>query len=233
MTSTAIVGSTGLVGSSILSTLLSLPQISSVHSISRRKPAAAATDTKLDPVIEPDTAQWPAKFSLISPPPQIFFSGLGTTRGAAGSVAAQRLIDHDLNLSLAQAAKEAGVKVYVLISSGGASAQSMMAYPKMKGELEEAVKGLGFDHTVILRPGLIVGEREESRPAEWLVRKIAGAAGMISTGLKDVWAQDKDVIAKAAVSAGLKALEGGEDVPKVWMVGQSDIVRLGRTEWKA
>jgi hypothetical protein len=43
--------------------------------------------------------------------------------------------------------------------------------------------------------------------------------------------QDSDVIARAAVSAGLKALEG--DAPKVWEVGQSEIVKLGRTEWKA
>jgi hypothetical protein len=33
------------------------------------------------------------------------------------------------------------------------------------------------------------------------------------------------------VSAGLKALEGG-DTPKVWALGQADIVRLGRKEWK-
>jgi hypothetical protein len=106
-----------------------------------------------------------------------------------------------------------------------------MAYPKMKGELEEAVKALNFDQTVILRPGLIVGDRDESRPAEWVIRKIAGAAGMVANGLKDFWAQDKDVIAKAAISAGLKALN--EEIPKVWDISQSEIVKLGRTEWKA
>jgi uncharacterized protein YbjT (DUF2867 family) len=136
-----------------------------------------------------------------------------------------------LNLALAQAAKASGVKVYVLISSGGASPHSMMAYPKMKGELEEAVKALDFEHTVILRPGLLVGERQESRPAEFVVRKIAGFAGALSKGLKDFWAQDAEIVGRAAVSAGLAASEG--EGPKVWMVGQSDIVRLGRTEWKA
>ena len=124
------------------------------------------------------------------------------------------------------------MKVYVLISSGGANAGSSMAYPKMKGELEESVKGLGFDATVILRPGLIVGSREESRPAEAVVRKIAGFAGMLGHAFKDSWAQDADVIAKAAVASGLQALEG-KAPEKVWMVGQSDIVRMGRTEWKA
>ncbi|KAH6679805.1 hypothetical protein B0J14DRAFT_306766 [Halenospora varia] len=231
MASTAVVGSTGLVGSHILSTLLSLPSISSVHTISRRAPSSA--DTKLHPLVDADNTQWAPKLSSITPPPGIFFSALGTTKGAAGSVAAQRLIDYDLNLSLAQTAKSSGVKVYVLISTGGANSKSMIPYPKMKGELEDKVKELGFEHTVILRPGLIVGDRTESRPAEWVVRKIAGGMSMLGNGFVDFWAQDKDVIAKAAVAAGLKALEGGEGVPKVWEIGQSEVVKLGRTEWKA
>ena len=44
--------------------------------------------------------------------------------------------------------------------------------------------------------------------------------------------KDADVIAKAAVAAGLKALNEA-DIPKVWLVGQSDIVKLGRTAWPA
>lgn len=101
----------------------------------------------------------------------------------------------------------------------------------MKGELEEAVKELDFEKTVILRPGLIVGGREDSRPPEAAMRYVAGFLGAISSSwLKDGWAQDADVIAKAAVSSGLKALAG--EGPKVWTMGQSDIVRLGKTEWK-
>ena len=103
----------------------------------------------------------------------------------------------------------------------------------MKAELEEAVKELGFEHTVLVRPGLITGDRQESRPAEFAIRKIAGCMSLLGKWAVDFWAQDKDVIAKAAVSAGLKALEGGESVPKVWVLEQSDVVRLGRTEWKA
>jgi len=101
----------------------------------------------------------------------------------------------------------------------------------MKGELEDSVKELGFEHTVILRPGLLVGERSESRFAEAVFRKVAGAMGSVSNVLKDFWAQDADVVAKAAISAGLQALEGGK--PKVWEIGQAEIIKLGRTEWKA
>lgn len=102
----------------------------------------------------------------------------------------------------------------------------------MKGECEEQVKNLGFERTVILRPGVIVGPREESRPGEAVARFLATAIGKVHSSLKDPWAQDADVIAKAAVKAGLKALAG--DVPtgseKVWVLSQSDIIRLGRTE---
>jgi uncharacterized protein YbjT (DUF2867 family) len=107
-----------------------------------------------------------------------------------------------------------------------------MPYLKMKGELEDTVKGLGFEHTVILRPGLILGTREDSRPAEAVVRKIAGVAGwLLGNGGTDFWSQGADVIAKAAVAGGLQALEG-KVTENVWVVEQSDIVRLGRTEWK-
>lgn len=43
--------------------------------------------------------------------------------------------------------------------------------------------------------------------------------------------QDADVIARAAVSASLKALEGTGS-PKIREIGQAEIVKLGRTEWK-
>jgi len=99
----------------------------------------------------------------------------------------------------------------------------------MKGEIEEDVKALGFEHTVILRPGLIAGTREESRPLEAAARFVAGWAGKLHSTLKDTWAQEADVIGRAAVNAGLKALEG--DVPagseKVWVLSGSDIIKLG------
>lgn len=132
---------------------------------------------------------------------------------------------------MATAARKAGSKVCVLISSGSASAESRFAYTKMKGELEEQVKELGFEHTVIVRPGLILGDREEKRTAEGIARGVAGFLGGITTGLVDGWAQSDVVIARAGVAAGLKALEG-EIKEKVVVLAQADVVRLGRTEWK-
>jgi len=85
---------------------------------------------------------------------------------------------------------------------------------------------------VILRPGLLVGSRQEFRAAEWVLRKAATAMGSVSNALKDFWAQDVDVVARAAVKAGTECVEGRRE-EGVWMVQQADIIRMGRTEWKA
>lgn len=165
----------------------------------------------------------------------MLISGLGTSRAAAGGVENQRKIDFDLNFNLAKAAKEAGTKAYVLISSAGANSASSFAYMKMKGELDEAVQALGFDHCIILRPGMIVGPREPATlktRVQGLVGGFANVVGSVSGGaLKDGWAQDAEVIAKAAVRAALDCLEGKETETFRILV-QSDVVRLGKTEWK-
>jgi len=229
MVSTLLLGGTGLVGSHILTTLFTSPTVSIVHALARRH--LKSSDSKLQAIIEPESSQWPSKISSIQPTPSILFSTLGTTRGQAGGVENQRKIDYDLNLELATAAKTAGVKIIVLVSVVGAHPASSNPYSRMKGELEESVKKLDFPHTVILRPGLIIGGREDSRPPEAIAQALARFGGAISGGwLKDIWAQDADVIAKAAVSAGLKTLEDG--APKVSELAQADIIRLGRTEWK-
>lgn len=144
----------------------------------------------------------------------------------------QYKIEHGLNVELARAAHEAGTKVYVLISGSGANKDSSIAYVRMKGQIEEDVKAIGFERTVFLRPGLISGTREESRPVEATIRAIAGWAGKVHSALKDGWAQDADVIGQAAVRAGLRALEG--DVPagseKVWTIEGKDILAVAKED---
>jgi len=179
-----------------------------------------------------DLTTWAPHIASLSPAPSILFSALATTRAAAGGFESQYKLEHDLNIELAKSAKQAGTKTYVLISSSGADPNSFLGYPKMKGEIEDHIKEIGFDHTIILRPGLIGGKREESRPAEAVFRTIASGLGRINEHwLKDTWVQDADVIARAAIAAALKA-QNGEVKEKVWILGQKDIIRLGRTEWK-
>lgn len=110
----------------------------------------------------------------------------------------------------------------------------MSPYLKMKGELEDAVSALDFEQVVIIRPGLLVGDREDSRPPEYAMRLVAAGLSQISrTYLFDTWANPADEVAKATVAAAQKCLDGSAPRGKIWTLGISDIVRLGRTEWKA
>jgi uncharacterized protein YbjT (DUF2867 family) len=86
----------------------------------------------------------------------VLFSSLGTTLKAAGSKEAQRKIDYDYQYQFAKAARENGVQHYVLVSAGFASANSVLYYSKMKGQLEEAVQGLKFPKTTIFKPPMLI-----------------------------------------------------------------------------
>ncbi|XP_012580498.1 PREDICTED: oxidoreductase HTATIP2 isoform X2 [Condylura cristata] len=102
------------------------------------------------------------------------FCCLGTTRGKAGAEGFVR-VDRDYVLKSAELAKAGGCKHFSLLSSKGADKSSNFLYLQVKGEVEARVEELKFDRYSIFRPGVLLCERQESRPAEWLVRKFFGS----------------------------------------------------------
>jgi hypothetical protein len=213
----------------MLSQLLALPSISSVHAYARRELPNPSATTKLNPLTSTETSSWPSLFPK-SANAKVFLSGLGTTYAAAGSLEGQRKIDLDLNYELAKAAKEAGVETYVLISVGFANSKSWMGpYVRMKGEIEDKITSLGFKHTVFVRPGVIVGQRtpDQVRAAEQVFQNAARAVGKLGNVFRDSWAQDDDVIARAAVKGALECAEGKRP-EGVWVMNAGEIVKLGR-----
>lgn len=116
---------------------------------------------KLEKIVEADASKYPG--IIASAKPQICYTSLATTRGAAGSAQAFVDIDYGINYEIAKAAKDAGVQTFVLISSMGASALSPFLYMETKGRLEDDVIALKFPRTIILRPGPLLGEREKSK----------------------------------------------------------------------
>jgi len=100
------------------------------------------------------------------PPADVAVCALGTTRARAGSAAAFRAVDHDAVLAFARAAKAAGVRHFILVSSVGANPKARFLYPRTKGEVERALAGMGFQRLDILQPGLLIGARAERRPVE-------------------------------------------------------------------
>ena len=93
---------------------------------------------------------------------------LGTTIKKAGSQESFKKVDLDYCLGFAKKARESGATTISLVTSVGANADSKNFYLKTKGILENEVKAMGFDSVNIFQPGLLLGNRDEIRPLEFL-----------------------------------------------------------------
>jgi uncharacterized protein YbjT (DUF2867 family) len=100
------------------------------------------------------------------------FCALGTTMRKAGSREAFRRVDYKYPLAIAKAALRGGASHFLLVSAMGANARSWIFYSRVKGELEEAVRVLGYRSLTIARPSLLLGERQERRFAEELGKRV-------------------------------------------------------------
>lgn len=180
----AVFGCTGAVGSHILNTLLANDAFNSVKTISRRLPKPQSP--KLEAIQETDTLKWGNMISSLNPKPSTVFNAVGTTRATAGGIQNQWKIDHDLCIENAKAAKAAGVKTYVFISSGGTRGifSGYMPYCQMKIGVEDAIKELDFEQAIIVRPGMILGERDV--PKAPILETVIGNLNKISQYFQDM-----------------------------------------------
>jgi len=161
-----IAGATGLVGRHCLDAALATPQYRRVTALVRRAPARS--DPRLDLLV---TAfdRLPAMDPVNATDA---FCALGTTIATAGSRQAFAEVDLQHVTAFARFAREGGVRRFVLVSSVGASADASNFYLRVKGQAERAVGAIGFEQLDIIRPGLLLGARSESRPGEAVAQRL-------------------------------------------------------------
>ena len=161
MKNSIVAGATGLVGSNILKQLADRGD----------KPVALARRQVEDLPANAEILEIDFKQFLINgelPHCNHFYLCLGTTIKTAGSRIAFRTVDFDYAFALAKKAREAGATGLSLVSSVGGDPHSKSFYLRTKGQLEEAITALGFARVNIYRPGILMGDREESRALEGL-----------------------------------------------------------------
>jgi uncharacterized protein YbjT (DUF2867 family) len=98
---------------------------------------------------------------------------LGTTIRKAGSQQAFRTVDFAYPAEIARLGLERGAHHFLLVSALGADARSRVFYNRVKGELENAVLALPYRAHTIVRPSLLLGEREETRLGEKIGERLA------------------------------------------------------------
>ena len=155
----AVVGSSGLVGSFLINNLSVL--YPKVISYSRRKIHFDKKNVK-NLIIDFNNLENESSFKEIDH----LYIALGTTRRKAGSDKNFELVDYHYCINLARSANKMGVKRISVISSVGSDPDSVFLYPRTKGMLEREIIKIPLDHLNIVKPGIILGERIETRVGE-------------------------------------------------------------------
>ena len=156
-----VLGASGLIGSFVVQKLLAQPLVEKVVVVVR-KPL-----TFQHPKLEQVLADY-STFEKATSELRVdeLYCCLGTTQKKTPNKVRYYEVDHDYPFLAAKLFKEKGTKTYILVSSIGASAKSSSFYLQTKGQLEEDVMALNFNKTLIFRPSLLLGKRNEQRILE-------------------------------------------------------------------
>lgn len=212
-----VLGATGLTGNMVVQGLLDQPDISRVVVPLRKRlgfehPKLDQRVVDFDGLLE-DPGQMSELFKV-----DVLVCCLGTTIKKAGSQDSFRKVDYGYPLAAARLAREQGAKALILMSAIGASSGSTIFYNRVKGELEDAVRELGFPYLSIYHPSLLLGDRSESRPGEALGQKAMPMVNRFMFGPLDRYkAIGADVVAQAMVNevCGLVTQLSAEQVIQV------------------
>lgn len=218
-----LLGATGLVGGNCLDQLLEHPAYSRVRVLTRRK--LPRRHERLEQHI--------VRFDRLEDHASLFrchdlFLCLGTTRARAGSAEAFREIDFGFNYEAARLAAAAGANQVLLVSSMGANAESSFLYPRVKGELENAVRELDFWAIRIFRPSFLLGKRPESRWGESLAIGIMRGVDRLTGGWLSRFRPVEAEFVATAMLQTAQSLQGGYE-----LYHSDDISRIGEEKTKS
>jgi uncharacterized protein YbjT (DUF2867 family) len=207
-----LAGASGLIGSEILDRLVRDEDVLEVRVLVRRPLDRALVGRKVRELI--------TSFDSLDAHPDWFrvdqvFSALGTTIRQAGSKDAFRRVDRDYPLALARLAHAQGARHFLLVSSAGADARSRVFYSRVKGETEDAVRGVGYESLTIARPSFLLGPRKELRLGEIVMKRLAH---LLPASMKPVHSRK---VASALVRAAR------EDKPGVFILDNVALRREG------
>jgi len=169
-----IAGATGLIGSYLVELLLKSDRYEKVIVLTRR--SLNMQHEKLQE-IHTDLQNLPQHASFLQA--HDVFCCLGTTMAKAGSRQKFYEVDFTYPQLLASLSKQHGAKQFLLVTAMGANKNSWIYYNKVKGEIEEAVKAIGFECTHIFRPSLLLGPRTEKRAGEDAAKSLYTFLGWI------------------------------------------------------
>lgn len=191
-----VIGATGMIGGHLVELLSGDDYFTRVRIIARRKPDMVPQGAEVRII---DFGDQDAFRSAVAGSDALFCA-VGTTRKKVkGDMDEYRKVDYDIPVNAARYCRETGCGRYLLVSSAGASAKTRNFYLKFKGDAEEAVAAMGIPSVTVFRPSMLMGKRNESRPAEEIAKILsAPVAFLFPSRYRPVKGRD---VARAMVAA--------------------------------
>lgn len=201
--SALIIGATGLTGGILLNELLSDERYSEIHVLSRRP--LSMQHSKLHEHLM-DFQNLEAFQSLFSG--DECYCCIGTTKAKTPDKKKYRQIDFDIPVNAARLCKQNRIKTFVVMSSLGADAGSSVFYSRIKGQMEQAVLDQKIEKTIVVRPSLIAGTRNERRVGEQIAKVMMDFINPLLVGrLKAYQSIHPKTIAKAMINLANNPIE--------------------------
>lgn len=201
-----VAGPTGAVGQALLAQLLANPRYARVKALSRRP--LPLQHPKLEE-LRFDGESLAGLGSALAA--DEVYCCLGTTQKQAGSKAAFERVDYHLVLAVARAAKAQGAEKFLVVSAVGASLRSPSFYSRVKGRMEQALREVGFETLHIVRPSLLIAQRDDLRPAEWLAMQAAPLLNPLLSGkLERYRAVPVEAVAAAMIALAARESRGAQ-----------------------
>lgn len=199
-----IVGASGLIGSNLLSQLITSEDITEITILVRKQ--LGISNPKLKEIVI-DFENLNEYASQIQG--DILFCCLGTTKSKTPNAQEYRRIDLDYPLSLAKISLQNRVSQFHLVSSMGANPESNSAYLKLKGELETELKKLNIKSIHIYQPSFLEGNRRETRLIEKIMLPLMKLINPLLLGNWENYRSIKaETVAKAMINQSKKELTG-------------------------
>jgi uncharacterized protein YbjT (DUF2867 family) len=199
-----IAGATGLIGRHVLKFASENPHYSKIIVLVRRQTRITHPKQKMVEVDYDHLDEYADQLKA-----DHVYCCLGTTMKKAGSKENFEKVDHDYPRDLSRICSANGTSQFLLVSALGASKSSMFFYNQVKGKVEEAVRQFNFRGTLIFRPSILLGSRDESRKGEELAKIITGFLSPIMIGhLKKYRPTESRNMAQAMVKMALEENEG-------------------------
>lgn len=178
MTATVLVGATGLIGQAV-APKLSADRFNPCWLLVRRPTPPALPHQQVQQV---DFKQLEAATAGLDLSGGRLICSLGTTLRKAGSAEAFIAVDRDLVALVAHWARDRGVRHCLAVSSVGADADSHNLYLRTKGQAEQELIALSFHRLTLLRPSVLLGDRQEFRLGERLGALLGRAVSPLLAG---------------------------------------------------